>query len=261
MFDWVNSVSGVTAFGVISLVFVAICWLGILASRPFVKSLASGQPDFNEIVSKFVQFFVLVYGLLLGLLAVAAYQDASEVEEIVGHEAAALGALYRDVGVYPEPIRSELQTGIRNYTRFIIDEAWPLARQGIVAGKGLEKTDGIYERLTRFEPQSAREEALHAATLRQFNTFFERRQERIHNVTAAAPAILWYTVAIGALLNMVLMWLFDLRLGLHLLLGGIVAFFLATMITLIILLDQPLRGAVSVSPEAYELVYDRLMKN
>jgi hypothetical protein len=103
IFEWVNSVSVVTAFGVISLVFVAICWLGILALRPFVKSLAKRQPCFKETVSRFVQFFGLIYGLLLGLLPVAAY-GASDVDKIVSHEAAALGALYRDVGVYPEPI-------------------------------------------------------------------------------------------------------------------------------------------------------------
>ena len=80
-------------------------------------------------------------------------------------------------------------------------------------------------------------------------------------MTAAVPAILWYTVVIGALLNMFLMWLFDLRLEIHLLLGGILSFFLATMITAIVLLDQPFQGAVRVSPDAYELVYDQMMKN
>ena len=32
------------------------------------------------------------------------------------------------------------------------------------------------------------------------------------------------------------------------------------MITLILLLDQPFRGTLSVSPEAQELVYDQLMR-
>jgi hypothetical protein len=29
----------------------------------------------------------------------------------------------------------------------------------------------------------------------------------------------------------------------------------------LLLLDQPFRGAVSISPDAFELVYDQLMKN
>ena len=79
-------------------------------------------------------------------------------------------------------------------------------------------------------------------------------------VTSGIPAMLWYTVAVGALLNMILMWLFDLRLSRHLLLGGILSFFLATMISLIVLMDHPFLGEVSISPHAFELVHDQLMK-
>jgi hypothetical protein len=71
---------------------------------------------------------------------------------------------------------------------------------------------------------------------------------------------LWYTVGIGAFLNIILIWLFDLRLGVHLLLGGILSFFLATMISLIVLMDHPFRGEDSVSPQAFQLVYDQLMQ-
>ena len=59
---------------------------------------------------------------------------------------------------------------------------------------------------------------------------------------------------------MIFIWLFDLRLGAHLLLGGMISFFLATMISLIALMDNPFRGEVGVSAEAFQLVYDQLMK-
>jgi hypothetical protein len=70
---------------------------------------------------------------------------------------------------------------------------------------------------------------------------------------------MWYTVAIGALISILLLLLFDLRLGIHLLLGGILSFFLATLISLIVLMDHPFRGEVGVSPGAFQLVYDQLM--
>ncbi|MET0164866.1 MAG: hypothetical protein ABW318_07680 [Vicinamibacterales bacterium] len=46
---------------------------------------------------------------------------------------------------------------------------------------------------------------------------------------------MWYTVAVGALINMVLIWMFDFRLGTHLL-GGVISFFTGTMICLVVLL-------------------------
>ena len=261
IFDWVNSVSIITAFTVTTLVFVAFCWLGTFASRPLVKSLAKRQPGLNETVGDFLQYFGVIYGLLVGLLAVAAYQNLSDVDKTVGNEAASLGALYRDVGVYPEPLRSELQGQIRDYTRFVIEEAWPLQQKGTVPEGAVTRVAKIYEQLAAFEPQSKSQEALHQEALQQFNTFFQYRRQRLQSVTEIIPPVLWYTVLVGALVNMMLIWLFDLRLGIHLLLGGFLSFFLATMITLILLLDQPFRGAVSISPDAFALVYDQLMKN
>ena len=96
--------------------------------------------------------------------------------------------------------------------------------------------------------------------MRHFNTFYEYRRTRLYSVYSGIPAILWYTVAVGALINMLLIWLFDLRLHAHWLLGGLISFYLATIISVIALLDHPLRGKLGVSPEAFQLVYDQLMK-
>jgi hypothetical protein len=52
----------------------------------------------------------------------------------------------------------------------------------------------------------------------------------------------------------------DLRLMTHLLLGGLLSFVMALMIGLIALMDNPFRGELSVSPQAFQLVYDRHMK-
>ena len=55
-------------------------------------------------------------------------------------------------------------------------------------------------------------------------------------------------------------WLLDMRLTLHLILGGIISFFLGVMIFLITAMDRPLQGEVSVSSDAYKLMYDHVMQ-
>jgi hypothetical protein len=57
-----------------------------------------------------------------------------------------------------------------------------------------------------------------------------------------------------------MIWLFRLHLGIHLLLGGVISLFLATLISLIVLMDHPFRGEVGVQADAFKLVYDQLMK-
>jgi hypothetical protein len=244
-------------FGV---VFVGICWLGIIFLSPRLRPrLHKKGSGLNEILGDFLQYFGVIYGLLLGLLAVSTYQNFEDAERAVTNEASALAALYRDVSVYPEPYRTELTDLTREYTRYVIEEAWPLQRAGVIPEGGVQRAAAIYERLVTFEPQTKAQEALHEATLRQFNTFFEYRRTRLYSVNSGIPTIMWLTVVVGAVINILLIWLFDLRLGTHLLLGGLISFFTATMICLIALLDNPYRGEVSIPPEAFQLIYDQLM--
>jgi hypothetical protein len=258
MFYWIYEIPILSVLGLFALVFVGLCWLGTITFRPFIEPWFHAQTRLNEVLGDFLQYFGVIYGLLLGLLAVATYQNHTDVEKAVAGEASSLAAFYRDVSAYPEPERTELKALIREYTRSTIEDAWPLQRKGIDPWK-VNRAAPMHARLALFEPQTKGQEALHNAALRQFNEFFEDRRTRIFSVTAGIPPIMWYTVTVGALINMVLIWMFDLRLGVHLLLGGLISFFTGTMICLIVLLDNPFRGVVGVSPHAFELIYSQMM--
>jgi Protein of unknown function (DUF4239) len=172
--------------GAFAASFVAVCWAAIILSRPVVQSRFHRQPGLNELVGDFLQYFGVIYGLLLGLLAVATYQNLSDVDKTVGNEASSLAALYRDVSGYPEPKRSELEGLLRDYTRYVIDEAWPLQRKGIVPAGAVKRIADFQARLVGFEPETKSQEALHDAAMRQFNTFYEYRRTRLHSVIRAS---------------------------------------------------------------------------
>ena len=71
MLYWLYDIPTVAAVGIFAAVFVGVCWLGTILSRPLVQSLVDHQPGLNEMVGDFLQYFGVIYGLLLGLLAVA----------------------------------------------------------------------------------------------------------------------------------------------------------------------------------------------
>ena len=82
---------------------------------------------------------------------------------------------------------------------------------------------------------------------------------RLHSVTTGIPHVMWYVVLIGALINIAIVWMFDMKFLTHMLLGGLLVFFLGAMIFLIAAMDNPFRGEVSVSSEAFELVYKNML--
>ena len=259
MFYWIYDLPALAVLVLLGTVFVGTCWLGIIFVCPRIKHRLHTDSGLNEILGDFLQYFGVIYGLLLGLLAVSTYQNHEDAEKAVTNEASALAALYRDVGVYPEPYGSELKGMLKDYTRRVINDAWPLQRQGIVPSGNVANIAAFHQRLISFEPQTKGQEAMHDAAIRQFNSFFEYRRTRLYSVDAGIPGIMWMTVAAGAIINIILLWLFDLRLGTHLLLGGLISFFTATMICVIALLDNPYRGEVGIPPDAFELIYDQLM--
>ena len=110
------------------------------------------------------------------------------------------------------------------------------------------------EKLLSFQPQTRAEEILHAETLREFSEFSDDRQQRLESITTGLPAVLWFLVAAGAVVNAVLTCLFDVkRLSVHLLLAGLMALFVSQMVFMIVAVDKPFRGEVSVSSDAFQL--------
>jgi hypothetical protein len=83
----------------------------------------------------------------------------------------------------------------------------------------------------------------------------EHQRVREQSIKAGIPTIMWYVVIVGAILNIGLLWLFDMRFLTLMVLGGVLSFFLGAMILLIVMMDNPFRGAVGISSEPFELLY------
>jgi hypothetical protein len=240
--------------------FVAVTWAGIGLVRGTVHSWIHRDKRANEMIDSALQSFFVLFGLLLGLVAVATYQDYSAASEIVDKEASSIGALYRDFSGYPEPTRTRLEEGLREYARYVIEEAWPQQREGIIPAGGTLRITALFDVLAGFEPAKKSEEIIHSEALRQFNHLVELRRSRLASVEMGLPDVLWWVVAVGALLNIVLIWLQDMEIHVHLILGAVLASILGLVIFLIAALDHPFRGIVSVDPEPIELVYRQLMQ-
>lgn len=260
MFYWIYDMPTWALGALISFVFLGITWLGIVGCRPLVHKYLRSESRANDLVGFTLSSFAVFYGLLLGLIAVAVFQAYSNIDDNVNHEAASLTSLYHMVSQYPQPIRGEMQEKLRQYTLDTIEVGWPQQQHGIVPSGGPQRMSILYEKLLPFQPQDKRQEIVHAETLRELNHYVELRRSRLASVTAGIPGVVWYVVAIGALLNVVLICLFDMNLRVHLILGSSLSLFLGMLIFLIAAMDNPFRGEVSISPEALQSVYNSLMK-
>ena len=142
----------------------------------------------------------------------------------------------------------------------MIDEAWPLQKKGLVPPGGVKKVAAVWERLASFEPETKAQEALHETALHQFNVFFEHRRTRLYRHLRHPGDALVHGRGRRAIEHDPHVAVRSSPQPSFAARRHPVLLPLATMISLIVLMDHPFLGEVSISPHAFELVHDQLMK-
>jgi hypothetical protein len=84
VFYWIYDISTERLAVLMTVVFVGFSWLGAIVIRPILRIFVRSSAGTNDVVGYVLSCFCVFYGLLLGLIAVAAYQDPSQVESFPG---------------------------------------------------------------------------------------------------------------------------------------------------------------------------------
>ena len=257
--DFIYDIPTQTLAVYFSIVTVAAMLIGLVVVKPLFRLLIGSGPEFNQSISYATSGFSLFYGLLLGLLTVAAFQNSERVKEGVLNEATALGSLYADMSSYPEPIRSDMKWMLRDYVLFTINRDWPAHRAGTLLEGGYNRADAMRQKVASFEPTSKGQEIVHAEVIQAFQQFSQARQLRLAGVVTKIPDVLWYAVLVGAITNVLLLVLLRMPPLQHFVLGTISAFFLGVILFVIVTLDRPLQGESGLQPTPLTLLWERSM--
>jgi Protein of unknown function (DUF4239) len=260
-FYWVYDISNAKFFFIVIAFFILFSLLGaFIFSRWFEKKLNLTK-ETNNIVSIFLSLSGVVYGVTLGLIAVATFENYSGVESKVDAEASSLAGLYRDVNMLENDNRTELKNTLQKYTKYVIEEAWPLQRKGIVPKGGTVIVNSFQNLLSVYNPTTDKDKIIYAEVFAQYNKFIEDRRSRLNAVSTGLPGSVWLILFVGAFINIVLTWLLVIQnKKLDIIVNSLMGLLLGSLIFLIAAMDNPFRGDFSVGPDAFELIYNGLMK-
>ena len=259
MLNWIYDIPLWLLAVLFCAVFLGLTWVGLLVTRPSLRRWIGHDEGWNHVMGHVLASHGVLYGILLALLALGALENRTRLLDTVGREAATLKALYHDASVYPEPLRSEMTTQLRDYCTYVIEVAWPEQRRGVIPEEGVTRMNAFQERLMSFEPQTKSQEIMHEESVRQFNYFIEARRQRIYSAEHKLPGPMWWVVGFGAILGIALTLLLDVRrFSAHFFLAGSLALTTGLVVFLLAALDQPLRGGMRVTPEAFEIIRDTM---
>lgn len=259
MLDWLHSLPILTGALVVCAIFVVPTLLGSLIVQPYLARLFRGEKDINTVLGFLLNAFALYFGVLLALLSIAVFENHNKAEESVEREAGQIITLYRNIRTYPEPARGHLVKALKDYLEAEIGEGWEAQRRGEISRQGVVLAGRMHALLAAFEPNRNNAESLrHADTLREFDEFIEARQSRITARGSSVPKIMWYIVIVGSILNIAVIWMFDVRRSTHMIIGGTMSLFIGLVIYMIAILDEPFRGRDGLSPEWLIAVRDEI---
>jgi hypothetical protein len=258
---WFYEVRPLFAAAMLVLIIETVSIIGLFLVRRLILPHIRYGEGINDAVSGTVQAIGVFYGITVGLIAVGVWITNTSASDLVSREAASIGVLYRDVSGYPAPIRDELRGRIRQYTVFVIEKAWPAQMVGTqTLDEGTKIMDAFQERLFTFEPTTAGQNALHQETLSAYNKLIEYRRLRIEAVDSGLSGVMWAVIWLGAAISIGVAYFFKIEdARLHALLISLMAGFLALVLLMIIINDKPFYGYVSISPDAYTLILDKVI--
>ncbi len=216
------------------------------------------RQEHNDVAGFIYAVLGVVYAVLLGLMVVAVWQDWQAAGEAATDEANELATVFWLAHGIPQPQGRHIQETARAYARVVVEEEWPLMRQGKASPRAWDLLDELRGDIEAFDPTTDAQQVLYDQELQRVHELSDARRERLLAAETGLPAILWLVLLVGGVIVVGFTYLFGLRSTVvHTLMVAALALTISLVLFIVGALDYPFEGDVRVGPDAFESVLGR----
>jgi hypothetical protein len=243
---------------VVGLVVVGI-WTGLslLGLWIFNRIVDVRQREKDtETVGLTYAIVAVIYAVLIALIVVDVYETFARADEVATAEANQISSLmFASVGLSP-PAAKATRDDLNKYIDVVVKSEWPSQQKGhleeAVFEPGWDVLAHLSTTLAVFEPSNLGQNANKAEMLHAMNNLIKARRTRILAAGEHLPDIVWQILLIAGAVAVGYLYLFGAHsFRIHLTIVGLVSATIALAFVLIISLDYPFRGEVSVGDDAF----------
>lgn len=235
------------------LLSVILAVVGLLLVQRLVP--LSVRESHNTAIGIIYAALYVMFGVMVGFSAYLVLNKYTTSQNTVKSEANNVEELYWLAEQFPEPERDQIQELATSYARVVVEEEWPLMKQGQTSPNAEADASALRRSIEGLEPDTDTEQAIYSQALERVHDLDEAREIRLLNVSEGLPPILWIvlvslgidTILFTYFVGMKSPWLHALAVAA--LTGGI-----ALIIFTIVVLDHPFGGDFRLGPDAFELV-------
>jgi Protein of unknown function (DUF4239) len=210
----------------------------------------------TETVGLTYAIVAVVFAVLIAVIVVDVWETFAKADEIAAAEANKLSSLLLDSAGLPPPVAEGVRADINEYIDTVVKSEWPSQQEGKLAEAvfepGWSMLGHLSTQLAVFDPTTMGQNATKAEMLRAVNDLIKARRNRILAAGAHLPDIVWGILLISGAVAVFYTYLFGAHsFGMHLAITGLISSSIALVFVLLIALDYPFRGDVSVSDDAF----------
>ncbi|HLW69695.1 MAG TPA: DUF4239 domain-containing protein [Candidatus Binataceae bacterium] len=252
--DWIYSNSAWLSSSVFILCGLVVSGFFVVVVTRLIS--AETRHIHNEFTLATVANIAVLYTVLLAFIAVAAWEDLSKASDLADREAGIVQDLYVDAGGFSDKgLTSQLQNELRDYIDAVVNREWPVQQAGSIARAASPALRNFRATLASFQPKTSGDAIVMQEMLRSLNNLYDARRSRLDAAAGHIPGAVWGVVVFLGLLTIGFMALLSMRSRwMHFALAAGLATAMVVVVALIVQLDYPFRGEISVSSEPFQQV-------
>jgi hypothetical protein len=252
MFDFLFHMADVSLYILLTSVFIIVSLIAIILVRFFVP-LELRYRD-NGTLGNTISLISVIYAVLVGFTSLYLINNNASADAAVQHESSAAADIYRDSKWLKDPIKTNIQTTIKNYVTEVINVEWPIMQRGdeVKTREGSYLLEKITNDLIQYVSPDNSESLLLHDMLDQVRTLYDSRQERIHNSYSELSPELWVVILLGTFLTLGINYFFGMNFYLHMLTITSIAIMASSMIFLLITIDRPFQGEFAIDSSSFQ---------
>jgi hypothetical protein len=175
----------------------------------------------------------------------------------VSKEGSSAMGLYRDIKFYPDTVESkQLMIVYLDFIYNVIDEEFPNMEQMKPSRKTPESFDHVFYKIEHLNPKNPFQIQLVAEMFNHLNQLATYRGLRESSLEKEIPSPLWWPMLLGAIITIFCSMLLDIEHArLHVSLNALLGVFIGMIFFIILLLDHPYSGSLSIKPQSYKQIF------
>jgi hypothetical protein len=211
----------------------------------------------NEVAGFKYAVIGVLYAVLLAFVVVITWERFYDAEKALAAEAGTAATIFRLSGGLDETSAARLRANMAAYLQSVLADDWPAMAGGRSSPVTTRVLSDLYEELVHYRPADLHDADMQKDLLSELDQMTRARRERLVMAEGTVPNVIWFVIFLGAALTIVFSFFFGIRNVLvQSLMTGVLAAIIFSAILVVVAIDRPYTGAVTVSKDSIRSVLE-----